>query len=61
MKFKEGSTQGEKNCNHRLTEEIVRLIRKQTLLTQEELAALYDVDVCTIQRAVSRKSWRHVK
>jgi hypothetical protein len=57
---------GEKNSNAKLTERKVRsiklLLRNLTHRGSiQEIAAIYNVDPCTIRRIKNGESWAHVK
>jgi hypothetical protein len=64
MRRDEFRPRGEKNVRAKLTEELVRLIRKERRETgaeYEEIALKYDVDKTTVGRICRRDTWSHLE
>ncbi len=62
MRDKGRAARGELNATAKLTEDIVRIIRRayKTGATQTELAAIYNVTQANVSEVVNRRTWRHV-
>lgn len=63
MVTKERQSKGEKNGQHKLTEDIVRSIREQYMnedITHNQLSAIYGVHQSGITRIIQRRIWKHI-